>query len=246
KLIVSDKERHHPIKKYLTAKQFIDYCKANRVDASPHLLEIYEKYCLLFPVYRLIVPERYIKTTFEYRKRRLRDPSIPSFECCGDWKPIEHLFSALDSYRISDIAFLEDTFKNGHPLDNEFKSNNPFLKKPTQLDFVPWQDYCTTVGCEEGQPVKENLAEHYYMPCQIFVINDLNRMYIIEINYLTNHQKGYDCLRKKIHQSKILEFSDIFQTVSDYRMLEAVILSIIADKLETNIIEGDAHENFIW
>ncbi len=236
---MSSKVKYHRTEKYLTTKEFIDYCTANRIDASREILEVYEKHGLLFPIYRIIVPEDYVKATFEYQEKKSKDPSI-KLGCREEWKPIERLFTALDNYRISNIAVLEETLQYGHPLDIAFKNNNPFVKKPVQLDFLPWQNYHTIAGYAEGQPIKEDLAEHYYAPWQIFIIDELNRMHSIEFNYLTNLQKGYDPLRKEIHQSKILKFSDIFQTVLDYRMLEAIIYSMATRKTNTNIIEeGD-------
>lgn len=270
---MSGKEKHNPIIKYLEAQKFIDYCKANRVNASFNVLETYEKYGILKPIYRLIVPEEYVKAKYEYNhfdyqkelqelvqevktkyghdKRNHYVPKI-KFNCPFKWKPIETLINAMSRYSIMvpitqkdgsrDISHLENIIENGHPLERKYPKNNSFLKVPDKNDFRPWKEYEVVVEIKDGYPVKENTAEEYYAPWQIFVVDELNYRHTIEKNYLTKEVKGWSVIKENIHKSRILEFSDLFQTVSNFRMLKSIIWIIETDDVKGNVIEGKRYK----
>ena len=252
------KEKHDPLHKYLTAKEFIDYCKANRVDASLNTLETYEKHGILMPIYRLVFPDEFIKAEYEYEKENPSD-HVTKLNCPSEWEPIVRLKNALSDYNFKLIGHLispngsksfayqkdiikyqEDIIKNGHLLDNEYKKHNPFLKTPNKADFSPWEEYEVLVDNidNDGNPVKGNTAEHYYAPWQIFVVDELNYLHTIKENYLTKERKDRSIVKKNIRKSRILEFSDLFQTASNYRMLESIIWIIVTDDLKGSIIEG--------
>lgn len=248
---MSGKEKHNPIIKYLEAQKFIDYCKANRVNASFNVLETYEKYGILKPIYRLIVPKEYVKAKYEHEKRTHSDPRI-KFNCPLKWEPIETLINAMSRYSIMvpitqkdgsrDISHLENIIKNGHPLDRKYPKNNPFLKVSDKNDFRPWKEYEVVVEIKDGYPVKENTAEEYYAPWQIFVVDELNYRHTIEINYLIKEVKDWSTIKKNIHKSRILEFSDLFQTVSNFQMFKAIIWIIVTDDVKGPVIEGERYK----
>lgn len=214
------KEQHNPITKYFEAQKFVDYCEANRVDASLNVLETYEKHGILIPIYRLVFPDEFIEAKYEYEKENPSDP-IMKLNRPSEWEPIVRLINALSNYNFGNYP---DIIKNGHPLDNEYEKHNPFLKSPDKNDFRPWKDYEIVVGIDkDGDPDKGNTAEHYYAPWQIFVVDELNYLHTIKENYLTKEREGRGIVKKNIRKSRILEFSDLFQTTSNYRMLESII-----------------------
>lgn len=250
---MNGRETYDPTRKYLTAKEFIDYCKANRVDASFNILETYEKHGILMPIYRLVFPNELIKAKYEYEKENPFDPAT-KLNCTSEWEPIVRLINALSDYNFKLIgpfmspdgsksfAYQEDIIKNGHPLDNEYKKHNPFLKAPDKNDFRPWKDYEIVVDIDkDGDPVKRNTAEHYYAPWQIFVVDELNYLHTIKENYLTKERKGRGIVKKNIRKSRILEFSDLFQTTSNFRMLESIIRIIVTDDVKGSVIEGKCY-----
>lgn len=244
------REKHNPIKKYFEAQKFVDYCKANRVNASLNALETYEKHGILMPIYRLVFPDEFIKAKYEYEKEHLFTPVI-KLNCPSDWEPMRKLIKAISDYNFKlaplilpngskSFAYLEDIIKNGHPLDNEYEKHNPFLKSPDKNDFRLWKDYEIVVGIDkDGDPDKGNTAEHYYAPWQIFVVDELNYLHTIKENYLTKERKGRDIVKKNIRKSRILEFLDLFQTTSNYRMLASIIRIIVTDDVEGTVIEGE-------
>jgi len=247
------KEQHNPITKYFEAQKFVDYCEANRVDASLNVLETYEKHGILIPIYCRVFPDEFIKAKYEYEKKNPLDP-VMKLNCPSEWEPIVRLINALSDYNFKLIgpfispdgsesfAYQEGIIKNGHPLDNEYKKHNPFLKTPNKSDFRPWKDYEIVVDIDkDGDPVKRNTAEHYYALWQIFIVDDLNYLHTIKENYLTKEQKGRGIVKKNIRESRILEFSDLFQTISNFRMLESIIRIIVTDDVKGSVIEGECY-----
>jgi len=235
---MNGRETHNPITKYLEAQKFIDYCKANRVDASLNALETYEKHSILMPIYRFVFPNGLIKAKYECEKENPFDP-VMKLNCSSEWKPIVRLINALSNYNFGNYPAI---IKNGHPLDSEYKKHNPFLKLPNKSDFCPWKDYEIVVDIDkDGDPVKRNTAEHYYAPWQIFIVDDLNYLHTIKENYLTKERKGRGIVKKNIRKSRILEFSDLFQTISNFRMLEKIIRIIVTDDVKGSVIEGECY-----
>ena len=54
------------IKKYYTAKEFNDYCRANNIDSSIGLFELYDKKGIFHPIYRIVYSDNFIQEYEEY------------------------------------------------------------------------------------------------------------------------------------------------------------------------------------
>jgi len=183
------KTKFNKSKKYLTAKEFIEHCKAHNVETSLDALEAYEKVGLLSPIYRLVVPNEYICALFEYNHRIPCDPNA-SFDVENKWPEIIELVNALSSYNFPPSSHFKRALENGHPLDYAYKSKNPFLQKPSVNDFRSWEEYIIVAGIIDGHPAREEVAEHYYAPWQVFV-KGLNGVWSLILMFLRHTFKLY-------------------------------------------------------
>lgn len=238
---MSGKEKHNSIKKYLEAVEFIEYCKANNVDASLSTLEVYEKVGLLIPFYRLVFPEEYTRTLFEYNYKINNTTLAASFDD-DKWQEIEQLRTALHSYSFKPLPQFDFALKHGHPLDYAYQNKNPFLQKPDKENFKPWEKYKIVAGTIDGHSVKEDTAEHYYTPWQIFILDELNLMHTIEENYATKQKKGWGIFKQELHPSKLASFYLYFQTISNFVMMESLIRLDITFDLKCSVIEGELYK----
>ncbi|MDD5529516.1 MAG: hypothetical protein PHX21_05740 [bacterium] len=260
---MNDRGTNNPIIKYLSTDDFINYCKANRVDISDDTLETYEKYGLLMPLYRLIFPEEYIKERYECEKNSSYQEEIIKLikehnskvekakhekdelsaleeSSNSKWKQVESLINARSKSNIMIGKNLEDVIKDGHPLDIEFQKQNPCLKVPDKKGFRPWKDYEIVI---EGS--EENFAEHYYASWQIFLVEELNELYIYTKNCLSNEKRGSTYVfTGNIRNSKLLKYSDCFQAVSNFRMLQQVIWGVTEEKANEHISEDERDKNY--
>lgn len=235
---MSGKEKHNSIKKYLEAKEFVEYCKANNVDASLYILEAYEKIGLLLPIYRFIAPDEYVHALFEYNHKNSFVPNVP-FDIDNKWPEIEALRTALRHYSFKPFSL---ALNHGHPLYYAYQSKNPFLQKPSKEDFKPWEEHKIIAGTIDGHPIKEETAEHYYTPWQIFVLDELNLMHTIEENYATKQKKGWGIFKQELHPSKLASFYEYFQTISNFVMTESLIRLDITFDLKCSVIEGELYK----
>ncbi len=235
---MSGKEKYNPIKKYLSSEEFVEYCKANNVDASLNVLEAYEKAGLLIPFYRLVFPDEYTRALFEYDYKINNTTLDASFDD-DKWQEIEQLRTALHSYSFKPLPQFDFALKHGHPLDYSYQNKNPFLQKPDKENFKPWEKYKIVAGTIDGHSVKKDTAEHYYTPWQIFILDELNLMHTIEENYATKQKKGWGIFRKELQPSKLGSFCEYFHTISNYRMMEALIWHDITFDVKSSVIEGE-------
>lgn len=239
---MSGKEKHNSIKKYLEAKEFVEYCKANNVEASLDILEAYEKAGLLSPIYRFVAPNDYICALFEYNHSNPFNPNIP-FDKDNKWLEIEQLGTALSNYSFKPLPQFSFALIHGHPLDYAYLSKNQLLKKPSKEDFKPWEEYKIIAGTIDGYPVKEKTVEHYYTPWQIFVLDELNLMHTIEENYVAKQKKGWGIFKQELHPSKLIGFYEYFQTISNFEMMESLIRHDITFDVRSMVIEGELYRH---
>jgi len=232
---------HYPIRKYLEVDKFVEYCKRCKVEVSLSILEAYEKVGLLFPIYRLVVPDEYVREVFEFNNRVPFDPNIP-FDVDGKWQEINELTGALSLYTLRRSLYFKQTQENGHPLDYAYECNNKFLSKPSIDNFKPWEEYKITVETINGQTIKENTVDHYYSPWQIFIADELNNKHVIIENYITGYKEYWGIKKKIIHHSSLLEFADMFQAVSNFRMMESLIWTDMTSDLKESVVEGEIFE----
>jgi hypothetical protein len=241
---MSGKEKHKPVKKYVEAKEFVEYCKANNVDASFDILEAYEKVGLLLPIYRLTAPPEYVRALFEYNHKNPFDPNVP-FDIDKKWQKIEELFTAINRYSFKPLSQFSFALIHGHPLDYAYKGKSPFLRKPSKEDFKPWEEYKIIASTIKGHPVKEETVKHYYTAWQIFVLDELNLMHTIEENYATRQGKGWGIFKKELHPSKHIGFYEYFQTISNFEMMESLIWHDITFDIKSLVIEGESYKQLV-
>jgi hypothetical protein len=240
---MSGKEKHNSIKKYLGAKEFVEYCKANNVDASLEIFEGYEKVGLLLPIYRLITPAEYVRALFEYNHKNPFDTNVP-FDIDNKWQEIEELYTAINRYYLKPLLQFSFALIHGHPLDYACQRKSPFLQKPSKENFKPWEEYKIIAGTIKGHPAKEETVEHYYTAWQIFVLDELNLMYTIKENYATRRRKGWGIFKKELHPSELIGFYEYFQTISNFEMMESLIWHDITFDVKGMVIEGKLHKQF--
>lgn len=238
---MSGKEKHNPVNKYVEAKEFVEYCKANNVDASFDILEAYEKVGLLLPIYRFTAPDKYVRTLFEYNHKNPFDPNVP-FDIDNKWQEIEELYTALNRYSFKPVTQFSLALTYGHPLDYAYQNQNPFLQRPSQEDFKPWKEYKIIAGTLNGYPMKEETVKHYYASWQIFVLDELNLTHTIEENYATRRRKGWGIFKKELHPSKLIGFYEYFQTISNFEMMESLIWHDITYDVKSMVIEGELYK----
>lgn len=238
------KKQHNPVNKYLKVDEFVNYCKKCNVDVSISVLESYERVGLLFPIYRIVVPDEYVRAVFGYKYRTPYDPNTP-FDIDGKWQGINELVDALSTYRSPRTPYFEQVLKNGHPLDYAYTCKNRFLSKPALDSFKPWKEYKIVAGTIDGYPIQEDTVEHYYSPWQIFVVDELNGTHTILENYVAGVRQGWGILNKEISPSKLLEYSELFQTVSNFRMIESLIWFDMTFDLKKSSIEGELLEKIL-
>ncbi|MBM4056325.1 MAG: hypothetical protein FJ264_16970 [Planctomycetes bacterium] len=238
---MSGKERHNSIKKYLEAKEFVEYCISNNVHASLDMLEAYEKAGLLIPFYRLVFPDEYIRALCEYDCKIIYTELDIPFDG-SKWQEIDELSTAINLYSVELTSQFYSALKNGHPLDYAYQNQNLFLQKPNRENFKPWEKYIIIAGTLDGYPVKEEKAKHYYTPWQIFVLDELNFMHTIEENYATKLKKGWGIFKKELRPSKLGSFCEYFQTISNFRMMKSLICQDITYGLKSSILEGELYK----
>ncbi|MFH1701966.1 MAG: hypothetical protein ABIB41_00870 [Nitrospirota bacterium] len=93
--------------------------------------------------------------------------------------------------------------------------------------------------------MKEDIADHYYAPWQVFVIEELNFMHTIEENYVVGQKRGWSISKKDIRPTKLFEYFEPFHTVSNFRMQESLIWHDITFGLKQSVIEGTLNEQLI-
>jgi len=228
-------------KKYLTADEFIEHCKEANVVSSLGALEAYEKAGLLSPIYRLTAPEEYVCAMFNHNLKRSNAPNAP-FDVENKWLGITDLVNALSSYSFPPSSHFKFVLNNGHPLDHAYTGENPFLSMPSSADYRPWSNYKIVAGISEGFTMEEGTTEHYYAPWQIFVIEELNYMHTIEENYVVGERSGWGIFRKDIHATKLINYFESFQIVSNFRMQESLIWHDITFGLKKTVIEGTLND----
>lgn len=213
--------------KYLKAEEFVKYCKSNNVEASLEALEKYEEADLLYPIYRLIEPDEFVRADFDTKYNPAPIPGIDS---------LTELLRNLQLYNMPIGNNLNQTLQKGHPLDDAYINKNPFLHKPSLSSFKPWKDYKIDVMDTRNRlKRKADTADHYYAPWQIFVLDAINYKNTILVNNITNRKTEYFDL----DPLKLLKYSELFQTICDVAMKESLIHTDISLRSKHYIIEGD-------
>jgi len=214
----------------MPAEDFANYCEINKVWASTGILEKYEENNLLLPIYRLMYPEDYVRTVILDRF-----PSQQVVVNPPEW--LKELSNRLD---ILKDRLSEDCYKmvlsDGHPLDWLFKKGIPEFFRPNKDNFIPWKEYIVSVKIE-GREIGDSRAEHYYAPWQIFALEKLNENHTILENFATGYKKGWGILRKELIPSRILKYSDIFQSLTEYMMIDKILYNYYSQKGASQIPE---------
>lgn len=150
--------------RYLTARQFVDYCSGLNVKLSPlgfPELQLYEREGLLLPMARVVRPREYVIKRWEL------DQQLETYrQTLPEWNELVRLL--LPYVTDSDLR---------HPFDREFEQGNRFLCRPTDDVFRPWDSFYAEVELAGGYTVRLPSAEHYYHYWQVHQAYAIQRKY---------------------------------------------------------------------
>lgn len=156
--------------RYLSLSQFSKYCKEMNVNFSFNhkILERYEKYKVLTPAARIILPKEYFDDREEIDKT-----SDTYGQPLSDWKNLETLRFQKNE-NLLNLKILPE-----HVFDIAFRGNNTFIHNPSEEDFVPWSSFYVDGKDSLGNVLKRNNVEHYYHKWHIHKIYSIRKWYPI-------------------------------------------------------------------
>jgi hypothetical protein len=154
--------------RYLSAREFSDYCSGLNVELSslgfPEL-QLYEREGLLLPMARVIQPPEYVIKRWQLDQQpETYGQNLP------EWNELERLLYGTRS----------DLW---HLFDREFERGNRFLSRPTDNAFSPWGSFYAEVELASGDTVRLSSAEHYYHYWQVHQAYEIQRKYPVFAKY---------------------------------------------------------------
>src|SRR4030042_1243637 len=233
--------RNNPIDKYLEVKEFAKLCSEMRVylGRNPEaLLEAYEEHGLIRPIFRLNIPDDYIKLLFRYNHAHQNEKSTISL-------PEEHadihdfLQDRLMNNHVSYSPWINRTLKEGHPLDWAHKENKHYIQKPSQETFKPWKEFDIVKGILYNKfPQRGKNAEHYYAHWQVFLFEEANSLFSITINqFLPSHYPDTSVENTSL---PLCHWAKEFEILAEYRFkkqlfFEKYLEGVLLDEYSLNI-----------
>lgn len=236
----------HPKQLYMDKNKFKEFCNQLHVRADEEILEIYERHGVLSPAYRLHRPKEYLELLFKRKHENNQTGGLELSDKFSSLYQFEH--GALD--RWSHIGFSEHAaaIDKGHPLDQAYDAGQPFIVKPKTGEFRPWKDYEVklTIDCD-GEEIldTQSEAEDYYSPWQAYLLSEANEKHTVHINWLKKLGEGerYAFPKEPVKLS-LAEWCRCFEALGKYRLRENLLFEDALDKTGTNILEGEAAEDF--
>lgn len=215
--IPSDAQSHKRIP-YMEHKDFITYCKANKVDASEGSLEAYEKKGLLYPCFRVLYPRELLRREFRANHHPYKD-----YKSKNEWEPLVELETVISNSRYWDCKECDEAIENDQPLEQALKKGNPFVFNPEMQKFKAWNRYKVIEGEIGGSTIKRSRAKHYYSTWKIFLIHDLNGLNTDEHNRATGCKLGWGIIDSNLRPSQLAEFSPFFKIVASFSYRRALL-----------------------
>jgi hypothetical protein len=215
------KEISNPYKRYVTAHEFLDYCKANNVYSSKFDLEAYEKHGLLYPIFRTKYPEDYIQAKY--------NSPTGDIELKSNWEEFLIFENHINIYKSSVVDHI---LQNGHIFIEEYNKGNKYLFYPENEKFIPWNETKVEFLDQNNHEIKLDTIKNYYAYWQIFVLVELNQKNILKENFVSGSKRGLRNLSKENIPSQINKFAKYLESISDYKYFDYLIWneSIIKSK----------------
>lgn len=162
--------------RFLSQDQFIRYCESLGMEMSPFSdeLEFYESEGILFPAFRIIKPESYVRYFWQME----HDPDHPfykedTYECPDQWSELHKALLAL--HFPSNPRTREKGKELVHTLDS-LSTLVAFLQvlAPAR-SFQPWEAYRIDVGEYHGHAIHQSTKEDYYQYWQAYEVFEIRR-----------------------------------------------------------------------
>ena len=229
---------------YLKKDKFLDICKKLNVNTSDSLLEIYEEFGLLFPIYRVIRPHDYLQEIFEQNNANDLENVIKVSDQYGELLKFEN--EELLRWHIPIFIEFEKTIIDGHPLDQAFKKSLSFIQKPSRDNFHKWDEYKVNLETPQKKQTRrhaDSIAVVYYSPWQIYLLDEANVKHTYEINVLLNDFSKPFLSNTKPQKLETLEYNRYFETMWKYKFIEAMLFLKYSHNSKNCIIEGENYKH---
>ncbi len=232
---------------YLEPAAFKRLCESCHVEVSDQVLETYEKNGLILPLYRVSRPVKYLQALFEQQlDRRRKEPYISVPALYG--KLLKFEYSELDRWHSPALPGFEAALKYGHPLDQAFRRGEKFISQPSQGAFKRWDSYKVLLEYPKNGNVcrsQESKTRPFYSPWQVYLLEEANSKYIVEINVLIRLRKGEKYVLSGLPKKLFLTtWQDHFKSLWLYGFRQSLAFVKALSSVEGNILEGAAAKDF--
>jgi len=233
---------------YIERDKFVKICK--ELNISPVYLDTYEKHKLMYPIYRIFRPKEYLQTIFEQQYNNpeqiydISDHYLMLFE-------IE--YRILPAWTLYRGAKLWDLINNGHPLDQAYAQNNPFVSKLDAKSFIPRWNYKVTLTRKEGIKKEDYAVKDFYSPWQIYLLEEANQNFVKSVNILEDFEKfkfHWNLIYSKLARISadslsLTKWKDFFIAIWNYRFKQNLVLSYFTSNHSgVFILEGEENKKF--
>ena len=190
--------------RYSGIGRFISYCQDLNVRTSEQELEHYEKLGAMYPVARIVYPDKYIIQTSQ-----LSSGGSNAQGSLQQWPEILRL-REKDSFALRLDGDLADD-ELVHCFDKEM-GRNKLLSRPNSGNYQPWDSYRVAVPFWNGGSVYRSTAEHFYSYWQVhqlYLIQkypDLCKNYFL-ISLISDEMKEKYALPRHQNMSTLADFN---------------------------------------
>lgn len=226
---------------YVEVGKFQDSCEKLNVKAGDSLLEAYEKYELIYPIYRITRPKDYLQIIFEQKYGTQNDENVISV---SNEHSALFIFESeeLNNWRIEILPEFDRALREGHPLDQAHKRDESFIEVPSKDTYRDWKEYVCTFQLDvNGMPIKgkESTARHFYSPWQIYLLEEANQKHTRTVNTLITLDEKESYIFNEIPQKLFLaNWHEHFKSLWVYRFKKNLIFRKTLNGIEGNVLEG--------
>lgn len=231
---------------YLEIDNFKKICAECNVDISDGLLETYERYGLLYPLYRITRPKDYLQELFEQSHAPDRNKkAVLVSEEYGNLLKFE--FEELLRWYHPIFPEFNRALMEGHPLDQAYSRGESFIQRPSKDAYRNWTEYKIVLETSiKGNPIRKNdmLTRHFYSPWQIYLLEEANRKHIRKINVLMPPSGLEKHIENPPQKTELGGWEDHFKSLWQYRFKENMLLTKSFKDVRGNVLEGNAAEKY--
>ncbi len=232
---------------YLEIEEFKKICHNSNVEASNKLLEAYEKYGLLYPIYRINRPKEYLQKLFEQNHDPDRFKKV--IEVSDEYGNLLRFeYEELDRWFYPILPGFDKALNHGHPLDQAYNRGESFIEKPSKETYRNWDEYNVVLQSTIEKSAIEDrklTSRHFYSPWQIYLLEEANRKHTRKINVLIPLGEGEQYILSEEPQKLALaEWEGHFTTLWEYRFKENLLFVKALEGVKGDILEGDNAKTF--